>query len=398
MTSLPLIARAYILSLRFKFNYYHLTEKVYDITYQKKSDKIFKNYYYTDGGSSLITKVILYPLVLLMTLFALLSFFHSSRCFLFFYSTLGFSVPEECSIENSDAYYYAVHTSLMMYAQIFELCMFFIEILIFLTFTFNVLKYPIHCDKFKIRTEILIIFLIWAVYHNLVHGYQLYFLQFDVIILFYINLLQNLSFIALYLYLIYARMKIDKNEFLGIIQNFDLFMHNHLCFSFFKEFIKNYHSDCSNYLLFWVDYYIYKQQVKSYGSSAIEMLAMNANSMFQDYFAMCNSSINPQSRYSKHSMNSKNSKNSAFTIEFPVDIQENVEEVILRDSSVDFAVLKELFDDAFLFVNDQLYNIFLLMCQNEEEYLKLEQLISFLDIREIKNQNTLSRKTTLLSR
>ncbi len=245
-------------------------------------------------------------------------------------------------------------------------------------------------DKFKTKYEFFIILLIWAIYHNLTHAYVIFVLDNNKYVLFTIYFFQNLSFMCLYSFLIYTRMKIDPNEFLQTLRNFDLFMRNHLCFSFFKEYLKNNHDEYLYYIAFWVDYYIFKELCSNYIASGcdnsrgqLEYIKITCNSIFEEYFLPLNLSINSASKLG------------GSIIEFPTDIQDNVKELAIKNFEVDFRILKNSIDEAFLFVNNKLYCLYVTMSKNEKEYAKIEKMISFLDINEVKKQIDLGRKTTL---
>ena len=254
------------------------------------------------------------------------------------------------------------------------------------------MKYPLKNDIFKIKFEFIVIFTIWAIFHNCVHGYQLFTWDYEedknkdkYDILFLINFFQNLLFVTLYSFLTYCRKKVDLNEFKEIVLNFDLFMHNHLCFGFFNEYIKNYYPDFHNYLLFWVDYYIYKQRFfKCYYRNDIEDITRNAYYLYEEYFNF-NSSIPAGS----------NIKLGNYLIEFPIDILESVEEIAFKNFETDIENLRTLYDDAYLFTNNKLYSIYIWMSRDEKEYKKIEKLITYLDVKEIKMKMSIQRKTSV---
>jgi hypothetical protein len=358
-----------------------------------------------------IKRIIFILAIFTIFLFSLL-LFKSSRCFLVYYSSYGYETIQACEELNES------HQTLALIILVFEAFMFFLEILIFMTLLYNVLKYKLKSDRFKIRLEIIVIFCIWAFYHNIVHGYMLYFQPNDKFMIYLFYSFQNLSFNILYVYLTYTRKKIDKNTFLRVLQNYDMFMQNHLCFSFFKEYIKNNQEEASSYLSFWVDFYIYKFQVNIYriyfGNNnqvnintenktnnnqqlidkererelfTINQLALH---LYYDYFYN-NVSISG----SGSSINHYN-QNSGLYIDFPVDIHENVQEYATRNFNGDFNILSEIYDESFLYVNNKLYNVYLSMCHDEKEYNKIEKMLSFIDVDEVKEapEFMYSRKTT----
>lgn len=344
-----------------------------------------------------IKRIILILAIFTIIVFSLF-FFESSRCFLVFYASYGYETIQACGDLNlNDS-----HHILSLILLLFENFIFFLETMIFMTLLYNVLKYKLKSDRFNIQLEIIVIFCIWAFYHNITHGYMIYFQQYDKFYIYLFYSFQNLSFNILYIYLTYTRKKIDKNTFLRVLQNYDMFMQNHLCFSFFKEFIKTYQEEASNFLSFWIDFYIYKFQVHCYRiyffnntnnnnknhsnqmfseiDREREYLTIHqlASHLYQDYFHS-----NTSTSGSGNSINQSHHP-SVLNIDFPVDIQENIQEYANKYFDVDFNILSEIYDEAYLYVNNKLYNLYLSMCQDEIEYNKIEKMLSFIDVDEVK--------------
>ncbi len=348
---------------------------------------MFKKQYYNTSQISLLIKFIFIPIFLLVVLVAVLCVWDKTRCFLIYYSTYGYEAPDYCGefkqIDN------------LNYLLSFEFFLNFLENLIFMTIIYSVLKYPITKDRFKTRTEIFTLFVIWAGYHNLFHGFQLYCHDASMFVLNLINAFQDFSINILYLYLIYVRKKIDSNIFLSILRDFDKFMNNVLCFTFFKEYIKNNHEDWTSFLSFWVDFQIFKKRMLSCNTPVLDESSLDyqnevtdiATRIYFDYF-------NPQT----NSLNSDGEEfnNSGLFIDLPVDIQEAIEDIASRDFQVDFQLICEMYNDAFSFVNNKLHNIYLSLSQNHKEYQKIEKMLSFTDIDEVNTgQMILGRKTSV---
>ena len=117
-----------------------------------------------------------------------------------------------------------------------------------------------------------------------------------------------------------------------------------------------------------------------------------ANIIFTDYFIPndkvsrnSNTSSNNEknSQYSMTNISSpltsKIQSKSCFYIDFPVDILERVEEWANKNFESYDLRLEDVFDEAHLYVNNKLYNRYLTLFRNEEEYKKLEKLICYFD-------------------
>ena len=100
-TSIPLLLRAYVLSISIRQSYYHLTEKVYDEKFQKKSHEIFMRQYNSiDTNQCYYIKRIILILAIFTIIVFSLFFFESSRCFLVFYASYGYETIQACGDLN----------------------------------------------------------------------------------------------------------------------------------------------------------------------------------------------------------------------------------------------------------------------------------------------------------
>lgn len=235
-----------------------------------------------------------------------------------------------------------------------------------------VIKYPLQSDKFMIRTELNGLFLIWLTEHLVKEYFQLYVLQADTkhFVCIVLDLFEIVAYIMFEFYLLIKRLQIDKEEFFLVLNDYESFMRNHICFTYFKTFINKQNSKDLKYISFWVDYYILKE-LTFYGNIGEEDLADYSKKIFSDYFG---------DRFNT-SINLLDIGTNDLTIDFPVDIKEKIQEAAVNSF---LPIDEEAFDEAFQLVNNKLYNIYLSMCRNINEYRNLELLISYIDFFEIK--------------
>jgi hypothetical protein len=66
-------------------------------------------------------------------------------------------------------------------------------------------------------------------------------------------------------------------------------------------------------------------------------------------------------------------------IDFPIEIYETIDEAANINFNLRDNELVELFDEAFSYVNNKLFNRYLGMFRSEEELRKIEKLICYID-------------------
>jgi hypothetical protein len=152
-------------------------------------------------------------------------------------------------------------------------------------------------------------------------------------------------------------------------------MKNPICFSYFKKYLKNSSEDDHLFLYFWMDYYLYKN---SFSSNNREKNYETAVNIYTDYFINNRYSLR-LSTLTEHSR--INTSSIRYCIDFPLEIVENIEEMINRNYKVDDFDMCEIFDDAFIYINNKLFNRYLSMFRNEEEVKKIEELICYIDFK-----------------
>lgn len=361
-------------------------------------DRFYKrNFYYL--------KMYWVPLTILFVCSSLLLVFKFTRCSIkaVIFSFFTINISEIKDDECSDIDYIASYSITGDFLFNIFLTM---EILIFMTLMYRILKFPIKNDKFYLKIEFISIFFVWLITHHFILGI-IYFIgggstpQY----IFLLNSLRCASITLIYGIVTYIRKNISNEDLKNMLKDFDSFLYCHVCFSFFKEFIKTYHEEDYKYLSFWIEYNIYKKQGelllnentnksksltiktrttnKSVNSSSINNsqdknliliseekvseLKQMADAIYTDYFIPSSvSQIN----------------DCLMQISFPVEIIEKLEEAYKNGFLIDN--LLDIFDDAFEHINPKLYNLFLHFCRNEEQYKKLERIMFFIDFYEIK--------------
>lgn len=407
---IPIFARIYSLSESIKYNYFHLSRRFYDDNFQNDLDEHFKNKYYIRKFFYL--KLFLVPLSIIFLIIIILLAFKGTRCsFYAFALTLYGKQIIDCydgqTLNQDDVNFYTFNGCLMI--NIFLV----IELCVFITLLTRVFRYPIKNDKFYLRCEFISIFIFWVLTHNILLGIGYNFeLSLNCLTIFIANSSRNILLSIVFMTVTLMRKNISSEEIKTLMNDFESFMYCHVCFTFFKDYIKNYHEDDYKLLSFWIEYNIYKKQVNSLQNEVQQMYLVKnekqerllrtssvlsksfekapnlsseekqivlqyeeqikemAECIFNDYFLMKNMS------------NTSRSKSNLMQIEFPVDVYEKVEESYKRNFDGDN--LDEIFDEAFTCIQTKLYNLFLNFCRNDQEYNKLERIIFFIDFYEIK--------------
>jgi hypothetical protein len=408
---IPLLVRIFSLGESMKYNYHHLSKKFYDERF-KENENNFREKYYSKKFHNVKLCVII--LVFIFTLFALLYILRFTRCSLFAF-VFSFYKQDAGQISNcgGDSVIYLLTGDLMV--NIYSM----LENIIFVYLLYRVFKFPIRNDKFYLRLEFISLFIVWFIFHHISLG-VFYIADKEVCLemLYIINSARNGLMALIYFTVSLIRRNISFEELQNMMTQFDTFMHSHVCFSFFLEYVKNNHEEDYKLLSFWIEYNIFKKEADcmvakdprpSYHSSErknsakysyrsqdlgkskeSEPLTMTteqkrlyiqyeddlrdiremAESIYNDYFTHNRTqSLSPSS-------------NSYMTIPFPVDISEKMEE--LAKISFNVEELNKVFDEAFNWVSNKLFNLFVIFWKKEEEYKKLQRIVFFIDFYEIK--------------
>jgi hypothetical protein len=367
----------YSLAQSIKFNYHHLTKKFYDPKFQNDVESNFRNRYFK--GRSYNIKLFIIPMVVILLLCGAIIAIPYTRCALSttIYSFYKYKLQTCDGEEITNGHYLVGGISANIYLMI--------EILVMLTFISLTFRYPIQNDKFYLKKEFVALFITWYGSHNIFYG-LIYILdiKLDGSSILMINSFRNFMLSAIYGIVTFLRRNINNEEIKSIMKDFDSFMYCHVYYNFFKDYIIKYHEDDYKLLLFWIEYNIFKKQYAGFKKSPRGSLKV-----CDSYPLSENMKISLQedaemifTTYFLSNKTHSNITNINLYIDFPVDIAEKVEEGYKRN--FDGEKPEEIFDEAFHFVHNKLYNIFLLFCRNTEEYEKLERIMFFIDFYEIK--------------
>jgi hypothetical protein len=368
----------YSLSQSIKFNYHHLTKKFYDPKFQTDLANNFKNRFLSRRSYN--CKLFIIPTCIIMLLCCVLIVIPFTRCALKTTIYAYYKVDVDiCLGEPLTTEHYLVGgISTNIYLML--------EVFVMLTFIALTLRYPIQNDKFFLKKEFIALFVTWYGAHNLFKGIiHLFNIDLNVTSILLINSIRNILLSLIYGVVTLLRRNINNEEIKAIMKDFDSFMYCHVYYSFFKEYIIKYHEDDYKLLSFWIEYNIFKKQYAGFrkqGTSVkvcegIPLQEQMKMSLLEDAEMIYTTYFLANKTQSHDNINNLN-----LFIDFPVDIAEKVEEGYRK--GLDIEKPEEIFDEAFQFVHNKLYNIFLLFCRNTEEYEKLERMMFFIDFYEIK--------------
>lgn len=403
---LPLLVRIFSLGESMKYNYHHISRKFYDDNFQSEQDEHFRNKFYVRNFYYM--KLFVVPLVITFALSAMFILIPFTRCSLkaTIYSLYRLKIKVCDGEEVQDPYMYELVGGIITnFYLMFEMC-------VFITLLFRVFKFPINVDKFYLKLEFLSLFFVWLVSNNFILGI-LYVsnISFCASVIYTINSIRNGLIVLIYALVTLIRKKITNNDIINMIKDFDSFMYCHISFSFFKDYIKNYHEDDYKLLSFWIEYHLFKKQAQNNQDIIREICIrkeeedrnkIRTSSVLSQEASRGNLSINSEERqmigqgeevlkelaecifidYFTQNPSSSPSSNNYMQIEFPVDIFEKVEDVYRKNFNIEN--LDEIFDEAYTFVSSRLFNLFLTFLRDETEYRKLERIIFFIDFYEIK--------------
>jgi hypothetical protein len=366
------------------YNYSFLTKKIYPNYLRFENDLDLTNNMYSEKRTAYVSKIIFFPLFGIFIILVSLTLIPYTRCYLYAFISLNDALLDECSYIISNLNYIIL--------RMIKILIDFTEIILLTTFLFNVLLYPLRGDKFKIRFELCILYTIWFLAHNVHHTLLIfdifkYSLKRNLIF----NIVEDSSYVFLCILLIILRNKIDVNQFYSMLYNFELYMRNPVCFNFFKNYIKSTHEDEYSALFFYLEMHFYK---KNFKSESYDNNIIVANSIYLDYFSsnadknlIFSPSIKNENRfsytrtrsYSGCSSGPKSIGARTSLIDFPCDVVEKIEDFIRKDERMSKGELFSLFDEAIEYVNNKLYNRYLIMIRDEDERKKLEKLICYFD-------------------
>ncbi len=279
-----------------------------------------------------------------------------------------------------------------IFGGIFSKVYLLVEICIFILLLKLAFRYPIENDKFYLKREFISIFIIWYITHNILYCIlNIGGIVVDYTSSYYISTFRNLLLSKVYAITTYLRKDMNNEEIRAILKDFDSFMYCHVYYSFFKEYVAKNHEDDYKLLTFWIEYNIFKKEYTKFrkvNPNSSQFL----NKSRSQFKSKLESHVNHEYRLLEHAeniyltyfnSNRTSSSNNIYSIGFPVDILEKVDEIFM-EKKLEVDRPEDVFDEAFDFVHNKLYNIFLHYCRNENEYKKLENVLVFIDFYEIK--------------
>jgi hypothetical protein len=366
----PIIGRTYYILKCMKFNYSFLTRKIYPMLCDSEDE--LKNIIYSEQRSSYLTKVIFFPLFSFFFISLILTFFEQSRCYLFAFSSLNKALIDECDGQISQGLY--------CFLTLSKLFVDFFQMALSITFVLNILVYSLKKDTFKFKLEIATVFIIWLICHHIYRSLLIFGLEYNVRRNNLISLFEDFSYIFLFIYLICERNKITPDQFNSLLYNFDIFMKNPICFNFFKNYIKTSAEEEYLGLFFYLDMTLYK---KYFFTLTCEQKVEYVSKICREYFSSLIHTLTRASFTRTHSLSSYPQsikiKSQTHIIEFPLDLQEKVEDALKENFELPHDELYKLYDEAFTFINSKLYSNYLNMMKDTEEMKKLEKLICYFD-------------------
>jgi hypothetical protein len=358
-----------------KYNFYHLTYNSQSPSFDLEKSNEFYNQlkHNSNPDFSSATK----GFILLIILNSLFLFLLSTnlKCILYHFSNY---TPE--SFFDSICEFYNTKNFLII-AHFIRQFIFYVEILYFLNKLCELWKYPIKSDIFYIRLEMTVNFS-WFIFHGLLYHYYALFndtVNFFGTIIY--NDLIDFSIVILHLFIVQLRKKkkikskgmeaimINKPPYIKMINQYGKFMRNFICFTFFKKYIndKNQYKFGNKYLKFYVDFYLFKLHLKRPNTLKKTDLIIHAYYLYSTYFR-------------------RGGKNENTFLDIPSENSDDIE----KGSQVGFCLprtkLNTIFDEAFRYINNKLYNIYAIIMNHRYENKMINNLLSHTEFDEVKEE------------
>lgn len=146
-------------------------------------------------------------------------------------------------------------------------------------------------------------------------------------------------------------------------------MRNYFCFTYFKKYITEITNDKKTLHLldFWVDYYLYKLNVKRTNILKKSDLIINAHYIYCNYFK-------------------RDKENNENSLDVPLDYLDIIEKANQKGFCMTRAELDKLFDESFLYINNRLYNIYCNMLSNKNNQRTLNEIFLHTEFDELKDE------------
>jgi hypothetical protein len=322
----------------------------------------------TYNRTSYTSKLLFLPLFFILSAIFILSQYPYIRCVI--YSLNTFRVNDEKALPSECPAFNRHISSLLVIFRIVKICIDQGLIFVYVFLIFSIFKFPIRNDKFLVKIEIIGTFLVWFITYIVCQSYSLYF-NFNILVYLANNVFYTLCTCLIYLYVTVKRNKISPSDFYIMLYNFDVFMKNPICFSYFKEHLKKNLDDDYYYLFFWIDYQCFKH---SYFKNDKMKNIEKANYIFLEYFVQ-----NHRGYHSGSTDKGMSTLRLSRVIDFPVEIHEVIEEAANSMFNLDDLILYDLFDEAFAYISNKLFNRYLGMFRHQDELKRIEKLICYIE-------------------
>lgn len=375
---LPIIARMKAVLNLAKYNYYHLTYASQSQNFSvQASDDYFIKRLNNPNQDYLMFK---YGFGIFFSVNLLLYFllkFTTTKCLL--YNVTSFSktlFDLECN--------YNLPYQLIIFDTVKNIC-YFGEMFYFVYNLFSLWMYPLSSDIFYIRFEFLIN-LSWFLFHNVYHWYVQFTPDVTFFSQFLFNDVNDFSFLIMHLFLIQQRKKKPKKKnkvkavdnkpkYISIINTYSKFMRNYICFSYFKNYIKERQqfTSHSNLLNFWVDYYLFKLHLKKSNVLKKTDLIIHA------YYIYCN-------YFRRESIKLSTQENGGGIIDIPIETLDKIEKASQIGFCMTRTELDKVFDEAFEYIDNILLNIYIGMLRNKHNIKRLSNIFLHTEFDELKEE------------
>ena len=136
-------------------------------------------------------------------------------------------------------------------------------------------------------------------------------------------------------------------------------MRNYFCFTYFKKYILETSKDRKilHLLDFWVDYYLYKLHLKK------PNILKKTDLIIHAYYLYCN--------YFKRDKINESSYN---CLDIPIDHLDLIEKASQKGFCMARTELDKIYDEAFGYINNKLYNIYCNMLSSKSEQRQLTSI------------------------
>jgi hypothetical protein len=292
------------------------------------------------------------------------------------------------------------------------------EIFFYLFMFFMSKKFPYKKDYFLFFKENFLILIVWLFFNDVLPFINLWkFIYYYRLTEYINNFLRIFCLFLVFTYLFYERKKIRTEKFIIVINDFNRFINFPPFFKYFQDHLEKYHENSLKLLDFWISFNILQNKIyqretiiKSYydnvnsgkiGNMNNSNLAASKNNItnFNDNYNTFDKSkkrntdkldkdikdkvfqiYNKYFNSSRFSSNfTETSSSSQFKIEFPIDMQEKVEEIIGKYNHQ--TEPSEIFEESFNFVCHHLSNIHGdLIIKEREKLISMLYVINFFDL------------------